>query len=147
MLCLNNFIVVGITDDGLQNLVYEVLQAMGQKVRKVNLVSSKIIIGFQDENCLISNEDVCTLFHGIFLGETPSSALNKITSKSLKSFLGEYHYQGVSVLIDRKEEKIYAVGDPGASRAVFYFVLPENIRTNYRYGIIQTVAKSFGHST
>jgi len=29
MLCLNNFIVVGITDDGLQNLVYEVLQAMG----------------------------------------------------------------------------------------------------------------------
>jgi len=68
---------------------------------------------------------MCILFHGIFLGETPSSALNKITSKSLKSFLGEYHYQGVSVLIDRKEEKIYAVGDPGASRAVFYFVLPE----------------------
>jgi len=113
---------MGTANDFPQDLALEALQSIGFKVQRVDLASSKIMIGLQDENCLISSEDALILLHGVFFEETPFSVLNKTVPRF---FLGEYRHQGILVLINKKEEKVYVIGDPGATRTVFYLVSPK----------------------
>jgi len=122
MLCLNNFIVLGVANDNYVDLntIRKVLESTGFKVKEIDLTSFKVIIAFQNENCTIINENIIIALHGIFLDETLHSLLNKVTS-NFKGFLEAYRHQGSLAIIDKQESVVYVVEDPGATRTIFYF--------------------------
>jgi hypothetical protein len=62
----------------------------GLKVKDIPLASMKIFVGFQEENCTMSDDDYePVLFHGIFLPETPASLVNSVIN-DFETFIKEY---------------------------------------------------------
>lgn len=122
VLCLNNFIIVGVTNSHT-NLVNKISNLTGLKKQEFFFDKNKILVGIQDEECMVNTTKSLLLLHGIFLEETPSSLLNKLINDP-EVFTKEYGYQGTLALIDIKEKTIKILGDPLGTRSVFYFVTP-----------------------
>ena len=90
MLCLNNFVIIGVTD-GSTDLVSKLRNLTGLKVWEVFSNAVKVLAGVQRKNRTINSGDLVLLFHGIFLGETPPSLLNK-TADDFEAFSKKYRH-------------------------------------------------------
>jgi|GEM_PF-3162742 len=123
MLCLNNFVIIGVTDDST-DLASKLWNLTGLKVWEVFSNAVKVLVGVQSENCTIEGKDLVLLLHGIFLGETPLSLLDK-KADDFEAFSKKYKHQGVLVLIDKERRIIRVLGDPLGTRIVFYSINPK----------------------
>lgn len=142
MLCLNNFIIVGVPNRS-RDLVDKISDATGLEVRELFFNNHKILVGIQNGKCLISNENSLLLLHGIFLGETPSSLFGKLIN-NFKAFSKEYKHQGVLALIDSKERIIKILGDPVGTRSIFFFIIPEMFIVSTDMKFLRSVAHALG---
>jgi len=122
MLCLNNFIIVGIANNSID--LANKISNIGLKMQEFLFDKNRILVGFQSEKCIASNANSLLLMHGIFPDETPSSLLSK-SINNFADFSKEYRYQGVIALINSKEKIIRVLGDPAGTRSIFYFVVPD----------------------
>jgi len=123
MLCLNNLVIIGVTD-GSTDLVSKLRNLTGLKVWEVFSNAVKVLVGVQSENCTINGRDLVLLLHGIFLGETPPSLLDK-TADDFGAFSKKYRHQGILMLIDKKRRIIRVLGDPLGTRIMFYSINPK----------------------
>jgi hypothetical protein len=96
----------------------------GLKVKDIPLASMKILVRFQEENCMVSDGDEPVLFHGIFLHETPASLVNSIIN-DFEAFTKGYQHQGILALISARENVVKVVGDPTSTRIIFYLTTSE----------------------
>ena len=122
MLCLNNFVITGVVDDST-DLASRISSFAGLKVWEVFSNVTKVLVGIQNENCVVDDEGSVLLLHGIFLGESPLSLLNNVT-EDFETFSREYRHQGVLAFIDKKRRTIRVLGDPLGTRIVFYLTSP-----------------------
>ena len=122
MLCLNNFIIVGIANNSID--LANKISNISLKMQEFLFDKNRILVGFQSEKYIASNANSLLLMHGIFPDETPSSLLSK-SINNFADFSKEYRYQGVIALINSKEKIIRVLGDPAGTRSIFYFVVPD----------------------
>jgi len=122
MLCLNNFIIVGIANNSI-NLANKISN-IGLKMQEFLFDKNRILVGFQSEKCIASDANSLLLMHGIFPDKTPPSLLSR-SINNFADFSKEYRYQGVIALINSKEKIIRVLGDPAGTRSILYFVVPD----------------------
>ena len=143
MLCLNNFVIIGFADGTHPNvdLVKDVLRNMNLKPMEIDLHSSKIIVGFREERCVIDNENSNMVLHGVFLDKTLFTIFMKFAD-GFNAFLENYRDQGVLGFIDKANGVVYAVEDPGATRRLFYYITPKIFIISTDMEFLKSVAKT-----
>ena len=74
LLCLNNFIIIGIINDASVHLdmVTRMLGSEGLKVKVINFGLTRIVVGSQKEECAIDSKNTFILFDGCLLYTSPS---------------------------------------------------------------------------
>jgi asparagine synthetase B (glutamine-hydrolysing) len=141
MLCLNNFVIIGVGEN-IPGLADEISKLTGLKVQEVVLASTKIIVAAKEEECMLKKDNYILLLYGAFLGEN-TSLIDK-TINDLPAFIKNYSYQGVTVLFDLKNAIIIVIGDPGPARAVFYLSRDNIFVISTDMNIIKAVANILG---
>ncbi|MGB9826895.1 MAG: asparagine synthase-related protein [Thermosphaera sp.] len=137
---MNNFVIVGVSNETLSEIAKQITSSTSLKVKEVIYPSIKILLGFQDAECMRSNEDYTIFFNGVFLGETPTSLFSSIIN-NFEDFVRDYQHQGVLALINAREEVIKVVGDPASTRTIFYLTTPKMFIISTDMELLKSIAK------